>query len=211
MLKFSKRILILAPHTDDGELGCGATIAKFIDEGICVFYVAFSSAEKSVPEGMPPDILKKEVQEATAVLGILKENLIIFDFEVRNFPSVRQEILEKMISLKKEINPNVIFLPSTYDTHQDHKTISEEAFRAFKDSTMLGYELPWNNLTFTTNCFITIKEECLQKKIDALKCYKSQSFRGYATEEVIRSLARIRGTQVGCKYAEVFEVIRWVI
>lgn len=206
-----KKILVLAPHTDDGEFGCGGSIARFIEQGSEVYYAAFSSAEKSVPKGMPKDILKKEVREATAVLGLFKNNLIIFDFEVRDFPSVRQAILEEMIKLKKNINPGIVFLPSTCDTHQDHKTISEEGFRAFKSVTIFGYEVPWNNLTFTTSGFIALEEKFLQKKIEALSCYKSQAFRDYASEEFVRSLARTRGTQVGTKYAEAFEVIRWVI
>lgn len=206
-----KKVLVLSPHTDDGEFGCGGSIAKLISQGQEVFYVAFSAAEKSVPEGFPPDILRKEVVEATGVLGINNHNLIIFNFSVRDFPSVRQLILEEMIKIKNTINPEIVFLPSTNDTHQDHKTISEEGFRAFKNITMLGYEVPWNNLTFTTNCFITLEEQYLKKKIDALKCYKSQYDRNYASEDFIRSLARTRGTQVGVRYSEAFEVIRWVM
>ena len=65
-----KNILVLAPHTDDGELGCGGTIVKFIEDGVEVHYAAFSTAEESVPEGLPKDILKIEVREAMASLGI---------------------------------------------------------------------------------------------------------------------------------------------
>lgn len=205
------KILILAPHTDDGEFGCGGSIAKFIEEGKEVFYAAFSSAEKSIPEGMSPDILKDEVKEATRVLGIPENNLIIFDYEVRDFPLHRQEILEDLVKLGKKIKPDIIFLPSPNDTHQDHQTIAQEGFRAFKRSTLIGYEIPWNNLTFNTNSFVFLEERHLQKKIETLKCYKSQLNRYYASEDFIISLARTRGTQIGTKYAEVFEVIRWLI
>jgi LmbE family N-acetylglucosaminyl deacetylase len=37
-----KRILVLAPHIDDGEFGCGGTIAKLIADRAEVFYAAFS-------------------------------------------------------------------------------------------------------------------------------------------------------------------------
>lgn len=211
MRSFFNKVLILAPHTDDGEFGCGGAIAKFIDNNCEVFYVAFSSAKKSLPKGLPPNILKKEAIEATASLGIPKKNLFLFNFEVRQFPSFRQRILEKMIKLRDEIMPEVIFLPSTCDTHQDHKVISEEGFRAFKNYTILGYELPWNNLTFTTSCFINLGGDFLQKKVESLKLYKSQAQKHYASEEAIKSLARTRGTQVGCQYAEAFEVIRLFI
>ncbi len=205
------RILILAPHTDDGEFGCGGSIAKFLEKGKEVYYVAFSTAEKSVPANFPRGILTKEVKEATATLGIKKSNLILFKYEARSFPSFRQEILDDMIKLNNKIEPDTVFLPSTKDTHQDHKVVAEEGFRAFKKITMLGYEIPWNNLVFNTNAFIFFEERHLKKKLASLKCYFSQSNRNYATEEFVRSLAITRGIQIGTKYAEAFGVIRWVL
>ena len=204
-------ILVLAPHTDDGEFGCGGSISKWVNEGKEVYYVAFSSAEKSVPKEMPKDILKKEVQEATKVLGIKKNNLILFDYPVREFPEYRQQILEDMIRLGNELKPELVLLPSTTDTHQDHQTISQEGFRAFKKISMIGYEMPYNNLNFSTNLFVALEERYLNQKIEALKSYRSQAGRIYATDDFVRSLARVRGTQIGIEYAEVFEVIRWVI
>ncbi len=125
-------ILVLAPHTDDGEFGCGGSIAKWIYEGKIVYYVAFSSAEKSVPQGMPKDILKKEVRKAVSILNIPKDNLILLDYPVREFLVYRQQILEDMIRLRNDLNPDLVLLPSTADTHQDHQVISQEGFRAFK-------------------------------------------------------------------------------
>lgn len=205
------RILIIAPHTDDGEFGCGGSIAKFIEEGKEIFYVAFSTARKSVPNRFKKNVLETEVKEAIAILGIQSEKLIILDYEVREFPKFRQRILDDMIRIGKEIKPNLVFLPSTFDTHQDHNVISNEGFRAFKTISILGYELPWNNLTFHTNSFVFLEQRHLLKKVESLKCYKSQTFRKYATEDFIRSLATTRGAQIGYKYAEAFEVVRWVI
>src|SRR5258705_403046 len=105
----TSQILVLAPHTDDGELGCGATIAKFI------------AAEN--------------------------------------------------------------------DVHQDHQVVFAEGLRAFKNSNVLGYELPWNNFRFQPNYFEKITEQNLQLKLAALKEYKSQSQRKYMSPDFIRSLA----------------------
>jgi LmbE family N-acetylglucosaminyl deacetylase len=204
------RVLVLAPHTDDGEFGCGATIAKFVAEGHEVHYVAFSSAEKSVSPEFAPDVLRKEVVAATAVLGIPSRNLRVLDFEVRDFPACRQDILEVMVRLNADLQPDIVYLPATSDTHQDHQTISAEGFRAFKRTSLFGYELPWNNLTFTSSAFVVTEEAFIAKKIQALACYKSQADRSYATPEFIRSLARVRGTQIGVPYAEAFEAIRAV-
>lgn len=204
-------ILILAPHTDDGEFGCGASIAKFTEDGKEVFYAAFSAAEKSVPKGMPNNILRTEVKNATATLGIKRENLFVLEYPVREFPRYRQDILEDMIKFNREIQPDLVMLPSTHDTHQDHQVVIQEGFRAFKKTTMLGYEIPWNNLTFNTNAFIFLEKKHVDAKINSLKCYISQLGRNYVTEELIRSLATTRGAQIGTKYAETFEVIRWII
>lgn len=211
MLSKIDSILVLAPHTDDGEFGCGGSMARFVDEGRDVWYVAFSAAEKSVPDEFPRDILRKEVSDAMAVIGVPEDHQIILSYPVREFPLYRQDILDDIIKLGEQIKPDVVFLPSTYDTHQDHQVIAQEGFRAFKKITMLGYEIPWNNLTFPTQAFVFLKEEYLDKKIEALKCYNSQQDRIYASEDFIRSLARARGTQIGTYYGEVFELIRWVI
>jgi len=171
-----KRILILAPHTDDGECGCGGSIAKFVEEGDDVYYVAFSSAKKSIPEGFPQNITEKEFKKATQMLGLSKDNLV-----------------------------------SLNDTHQDHNVIASEGFRAFKRTSILGYEIPWNNLTFNTNVFIFLTETQIKKKLKALSCYHSQKMRMYGGTDFFEDLSKVRGSQIGAKYAECFETIRWVI
>ena len=82
MNKNMEKILILAPHTDDGELGCGGSIARFIEEGKDVYYAAFSTAEESVDPNLPKNILEIEVKNATKKLGIKKQNLFIYNNEV---------------------------------------------------------------------------------------------------------------------------------
>ena len=208
MIGNCKNVLVLAPHTDDGELGLGGTINKLITEGKRVTYVAFSTAEESVPPGFPKDILKTEVRNATAKLGIKSENLIIYSYQVRKLNYVRQEILEELIKIRKREKYDLVFIPSLHDIHQDHTTIAQEGVRAFKNTTILGYELFWNNLSFDTQCFVRLQEDDIKAKIMALKEYHSQGKRDYLSDEFIYSLAKTRGVQVGSEYAEAFEVIR---
>lgn len=205
------RVMVLGPHTDDGEFGSGATIAEYVENGVDLFYVMFSICEDSVPDGLPKDILKKEAIASSKILGIKEENLIFFDFPVRKFPHYRQEILEEMVRLRKEVKPDLVLLSSNSDLHQDLRTIANEGWRPFKETSILGYEVSWNNLSFTTHLFSLITEEHLQKKIAALKAYTSQHFRSYTKDSFIRSLAEVRGTQVNQPLAEAFEVIRWIM
>lgn len=211
-LEFSgKKVLVLAPHTDDGELGCGGTISKLVENNNEVYYAAFSACQQSVLKDFPPDILVTEVKAATKILGIKPDNLILYDYQVRTFNYHRQEILEDLIKLKKSIEPGIIFIPAVSDLHQDHSTIANEGVRAFKNCTILSYEVPWNNISFNTSCFVRLNESDLNKKIKAIHEYKSQAHRGYINEDFIRSLATVRGVQIGVKYAETFDVVRLVL
>ena len=96
------RVLVLAPHTDDGEFGCGGTISKLIKQGSRVIYIAFSAAEQSVRDDQPKDILRKEVKLATRELGIKEKDCIVLNYEVRKFPELRQEILQSMIDFERK-------------------------------------------------------------------------------------------------------------
>ena len=206
----NNRVLVLAPHTDDGELGCGGTISRMVEEGREVYYAAFSTAAESVPPPFPPDILEKEVREGTKVLGIPAANLLVYKYKVRHLPHLRQEILEELVRIKRDIDPATVFLPSAQDLHQDHQTVHIEGLRAFKTVTVLGYELPWNNLSFDYRHFCVLTREHVETKIAALRCYQSQQHRPYTQEEFIWSWARTRGGQIMVEYAEAFDVLRWV-
>lgn len=206
-----KKILVLAPHTDDGELGCGATLSKMLKMGNEVFYVAFSSCRESVSSDLPANILEIELMDAMRKLGIKEENVQVLDFSVRNFGSERQRVLDCMIEMNKRISPDLVFMPSTNDTHQDHKVIAEEGVRAFKHTSILCYEVPWNNFQFSNQVFSVVDVDDVKNKIEAVRCYKSQEHRVYTTDEYIRALLITHGVQCGTKYAEVFETPRWIL
>jgi len=203
-----EKILILAPHTDDGEIGCGGAVARYIEQGAKVTYVAFSAAKKSIPEGFPEGSTGREAKKSTEILGI--KDLYLYRYEVRDFPAHRQEILEQMVRVNNLLQPTLVFTPATSDTHQDHQVISAESFRAFKCSTILGYEIPWNNPVFQTNGFIAFEERHLMKKLKSIDCYMSQKTRLYGGLDFIESLAAVRGAQVKQRFAEAFEVIRYI-
>ncbi len=115
-----------------------------------------------------------------------------------------------MLKLRSELNPDVILVPSGTDLHQDHSTVHVEALRAFKQKTILSYELPWNNIVFTTSFFSIIEERHLEAKAAALNCYNSQKGRPYFNRDFLRSQLTFRGVQVGSPLAEVFEIVRAV-
>lgn len=211
MERILQKILVLSPHTDDSELGCGGTVARFIEEGRDVHVAAFSACEKSVPAGQPADILVREWNAALDVLGVPASNRTLHHFPVRDFPEHRQDILDRLIAFRDSLKPDLVFIPSRDDLHQDHQVLAMEGLRAFKGTSILGYEIPWNNILFETRSFVHLEQKHIEQKIAALRCYNSQSFRGYANSEFVFSLARTRGIQIEVPFAEVFEAIRWII
>lgn len=206
-----EKVLFLCPHPDDAEFSSGGTIAKLLENNIEIHYAVFSMCEKSIPVGFSPGTIKKELLQVIDFMGIKREFLYMYDFDVRVFPQYRQEILEEMVKLSKLTNFDLVFLPSSSDIHQDHKTIYDEGVRAFKLSRLLSYEMPWNNFSFLSNLYVILEDRHLQKKIDALKLYKTQTFRSYSNEEYLRSLMRIKGLQINENYAETFQILRWKI
>jgi N-acetylglucosamine malate deacetylase 1 len=201
-----QRVLVVCPHTDD-EFGCAGTIHKFIEAGAHVTYIALSRCEASVPDGYPIDALETECRAATKSLGV--QDVRVERFPVRYFPTHRQEILELLVQLRRDLEPSLVMLPSTSDTHQDHSTVAREGFRAFKSTcSILGYELPQNLISFTNTLFVGLSRANICAKIDALRCYESQLFRRYAADDFVRGLATVRGAQCDMDFAEAFEAVR---
>ena len=210
MFEFGRRALVLGAHTDD-EFACAGTIARLIESGAEVHLATFSSAEESVPDGFDRDVLKREIRAAIAVLGIAEERFRLHGLPVRHFPEHRQEVLERLVALRAEIEPDLVLLPALTDIHQDHGTVAREGLRAFKHATILGYEMPMNDLRFEASCYVTLEARHLDLKLRHAAAYASQGHRSYLQPEAIRSLAAVRGLQIGADAAEAFQVVRMAI
>jgi len=206
----NKRILVLAPHTDDAEIGAGGFISKYINDNE-IYCASFSFAEESIAGDFKKGATRVESRSAAKILGIEGKKLINFDYKVRYFWEERQNILENLIILKKEVNPDIVLTTSSFDTHQDHAVLRNETFRAFKDRTIFGYEMPNNNILFRADLLVKLDKKHIDKKIEAIKKYKSQLFKAPDLVHCVEGMARHRGYQVKSLYAEAFEVIRIVL
>lgn len=212
MFSSKQRVLILSPHTDDAELGCGGTISKLSSLGHEIFWICFSTAEESLPPGFPKDALRTEFKHVLNYLQLDEKNSLILSHKVRKLADVRQEVLESLVSIRKSFNPDIVIGPSLNDFHQDHGVVANEMIRAFKtSSSILCYELPWNHVDFKTQFFVKLDESHISSKIKMMDFYKSQhaAQRHYFSEDFILGLAHVRGAQINTDYAEAFEVIRW--
>lgn len=204
------RVLVVCAHTDD-EFGCAGTVVRLVAAGSEVRYLALSRCEESLPSGLLPETLEVECRQCTTELGLHPKAVEVGRFPVRHFPRDRQQILEQLYRINLEYQPELVLLPSSFDIHQDHHTVYAEGLRAFKHSTLLGYELPQNLVSFNNSAFVALTEQDVDRKVSALSRYKSQMFRSYSQEDFIRSLARVRGVQCGAEFAEAFELVRLVV
>lgn len=96
------KVLILSPHTDDAELGCGGSIARMVEEGAEILWIVFSIAEDSLPEHLPRDTLKREFMKALSCLGLQKNNASVHEFQVRRLMERRQDILEELVGVRRD-------------------------------------------------------------------------------------------------------------
>ncbi len=206
------RVLLLSPHTDDVELGAGGLVCRLVEQGGHIFkWLAFSRCEGSLGPDMPTDTLEREFHASADFLGIADRKVL--DFAARTMPERRQDILETLVRVRKVFSPQLVVAPSPGDVHQDHATVSREALRAFKSSaTILGYELPWNNVTFRSAVLVRLTEGQVRRKWQALEHYRSQTSLGrdYFSQQFIESWARTRGSKCGSPFAEAFDVLRAV-
>jgi LmbE family N-acetylglucosaminyl deacetylase len=201
-----RNFLVLSAHTDDMELGAGATVRCLIESGAKATSVVFSDCKKSVDKSKyPEDILRRECSAAAAHLGI--NDLRILDFPVREFPRLRQEVLETIFKLRNENHFDLVLTAWTGDLHQDHRTLAEETLRAFmkQDTTILSYPIPGNCPSFTPQVYVPVDDVSLEKKIAMLQSYQSQiAKRSYFDREGIKGWMSYYGIHIGVQYAEAF-------
>ena len=202
---FGKRVLFLGAHPDDIELGCGALL-HHIAERTDVLCATLSDNQKN-PE------LKNVVDEhykSMAVLGVKRKNIIVGQFATRVFPDARQEILEYLLKLRKDFNPDLIFVHSKHDLHQDHNVMTEEALRAYRGITVLGFDVVRSSYGFFPHFLVEVTEEDVNRKIEALAQYKTYREKYYFNSELTRSIMVRHGALAECPFAEGFDILRIV-
>jgi LmbE family N-acetylglucosaminyl deacetylase len=223
MIKFPMRMTVISPHPDDEALGAGATIARFADEGIEVSVLIVSG---HLPPLYPPEAFettRREAEEALKILGASSlEFLQIPATMVHQIPVA--ELNGKISRFVRDTNPDVVLLPFP-DRHIDHRTIfdaSVVACRPVHDRApriVLAYETlsetHWNvpgiEPTFAPDFFVDTSRY-MDKKQAALNSYASQVHSAPSRSvDACMALARFRGSQNGCNYAEAFKVIRIVV
>lgn len=205
MTFYGKSLLFLGAHPDDIELGCGAFLADLAGQAD-IFCMTFSNNKKN------PDLqnLANEHYDSMHVLGLQDHQIGLGSYETRRFPDFRQELLQEMLELRKIYQPEIVFVNTPKDIHQDHQTLTEEATRAFRGTTVLGYDVLRSSYGFFPHFLAEVSEKAVETKITALSKYSTYADRYYFAPDIIRATAIRHGALAERPFAEGFDIIRIV-
>ncbi|WKZ38196.1 MAG: PIG-L deacetylase family protein [Anaerolineales bacterium] len=202
---FGKKVLFLGAHPDDIEIGCGALIHHIVKQ-TDILCVTLSDNQKN------PELIqvKGEHIRSMKVLGLPEERILFGPFNTRVFPDSRQDILEYFLKLRRDFKPDLIFVHSKQDVHQDHNTMTEEALRAFRGITVLGFDVVRSSYGFFPHFLVEVTEEDVSKKIEALSEYETYKDRYYFNSELTRAIMVRHGALAEVPFAEGFDILRIV-
>lgn len=208
------KVVFVGAHPDDIELSCGGSVTYFIEKGYEVWCVFLTKGEKGLGQKNGSDIRVKESIEALSYLGVNKKNIVFGDFEDTRIPDSIEVIhFLEAFNFGNTEDIYAVFFHSESDYHQDHQVTSKACRAAFRYvKRMLTYESPSVTASFSPTAFVDISEY-IKRKIHALRCHKSQTIQEkiYLEYKAMMCGCRFRGLQIGKRYAEAFEIKRYLM
>lgn len=201
-----RRVLCLGAHSDDVEIGAGATVLRILREApnVEMKWVCFSGNEKRHDEARASaDLFLKHAATKSLVLHSFTDTL---------FPAQHVEI-KKQFEALKPFDPDLVLTHYRDDRHQDHRTISELTWNAFRSHQIWEYEIPkWDGDLIQPNLYVPVESDLLDAKLHGLMtAFGTQRAKHWFDEETFRGLARIRGLESNARYAEAFVARKFVV
>jgi LmbE family N-acetylglucosaminyl deacetylase len=205
MLFHGKKVCFIGAHPDDIELGCGAFISNILGK-TDILCVTLSDNQKN------PSLkhLTEEHHRSMAVLGVPRDHVKLESFVTRRFPELRQDILEYLYQLNREYRPDIVITHTRSDIHQDHQQTTEEVLRAFRGTTVLGFDALRSSYGFFPHFLAEVTEQDVERKIKALAEYTTYNEKYYFSADVLRSTLIRHGALAELPFAEGFDILRIV-
>jgi LmbE family N-acetylglucosaminyl deacetylase len=195
-------VLCLGAHSDDIEIGAGATLLSLIDRGVRldVHWCVLSGAGEREREA--------RASAADFLSHAASAKVEIMNFQDGLFPEQGEQIKSWFEVLKEHVDPDVILTHRRDDAHQDHRQVSRLAWNTFRDNCILEYEIPkWDGDLGQPNLYMPVSAGALQRKIDLLiSHFGSQRSKQWFDAETFLALARLRGVECRApeRFAEAF-------
>jgi LmbE family N-acetylglucosaminyl deacetylase len=198
----SLSVLCIGAHSDDIEIGCGATILGWIESGIRldVHWAVLGARGRRAEEA--------HASASEFLAGAARSVIDLSAFADGFFPYQGAEIKGWFEALKKRINPDVILTHRRDDAHQDHREVSKLTWNTFRDHLILEYEIPkWDGDLGQPNTYIPATAKALERKIALLlNHFGTQRSKDWFDADTFRALARLRGMECRApeRFAEAF-------
>lgn len=195
-------VLLLGAHSDDIEIGCGATILRLIRENpdLQITWVVFSAlGERGLEARKSAEDFLQDVRQ---------KRILVYEFKDGYFPYRGAEIKDIFEQLKQEGSPDLILTHYRHDLHQDHRLLCELTWNTWRDHFILEYEIPkYDGDLGSPNFFIHLDKELCDWKTEAIiRFFQTQGNKHWFTAETFNAILRMRGVE--CKspggYAEAF-------
>lgn len=202
-----RRILCLGAHSDDIEIGAGATVLRAIRENpdVDVTWCVLSGSQ----------VRREEARHgAEYLLGPrTARSIILRDFNDSYFPEQRQTIKQFFEQSLKSVDPDLVLTHTRHDAHQDHRLVNELTWNTFRSHQIWEYEIPkWDGDLMQPNLYVPLDPEDVASKIKVLReVFASQRGKHWFDEETFRGLMRIRGLESNARYAEAFVARKFVV
>src|SRR5690348_11062855 len=195
-------VLCLGAHSDDIEIGAGATLIDLMDRGVrldvnwCI--LSGGSEREREARASATDFLSRAASAKVEVMS----------FRDGFFPEQGEQIKSWFEMLKERVEPDIILTHRRDDAHQDHRQLSRLTWNTFRDHCILEYEIPkWDGDIGQPNLYMPVSASALQRKIDLLiSHFGSQRSKQWFDAETFLGLARLRGMECRApeRYAEAF-------
>ena len=197
-----RSVLLLGAHSDDIEIGCGATVLRLIDEHpeIEITWVVLSGSDSRRKEA--------ELSAQCFLQSAKSARVVVESFRDGFFPYDGALVKDRFERLKDEVSPDLIFCHHGVDRHQDHRLVCELTWNTFRNHCILEYEIPkYDGDLGTPNIFVPVSDAQRERKTALLlKCFPSQATKHWFAAETFSGLMRLRGLESNAPsgYAEAF-------
>jgi LmbE family N-acetylglucosaminyl deacetylase len=186
-----RRILALGAHADDIEIGCGGTILRMAAEfrELDVLWVVFcATSERELEARASADAFLE---------GVARKRVLVFGHRDGFLPYNAAAVKDDFESLKKSFEPDLVLTHFREDRHQDHRLVSDLTWNTWRNHMILEYEIPKYDGDFgSPNFYSLLTTAMLERKIAlVLEHFQTQANKHWMTDELLRSVARIRGME----------------
>jgi LmbE family N-acetylglucosaminyl deacetylase len=197
------KVLCLGAHSDDIEIGAGATLMTLIERDI-----QLDVTWSVLSGGGSERETEARASAADFLAGAKRSQVEVLSFRDGFFPESGETIKSWFEALKQRVDPDLILTHRRDDGHQDHRVVNRLTWNTFRAHAVLEYEIPkWDGDLGQPNMYVPISMACLQRKVDSLmRHFGTQRSKQWFDSETFRGLARLRGMECRASesYAEAF-------